>query len=374
MDTLHCTSIQASSQALDSAWPDFPLPLTEAVGVRLDKLLYAGLGSSGQAWFVLDMAATAKVWQPCANFPFAMRKGSVAAAANGKIYVFGGSGRSTEEQSLHQFDSIARYDPQGDCWTELSVPLPVGMLGASAAAIGSFIYIFGGYNKPQFDQFFHAFEAAAQEQQSAMLCAFMDRTIEDFAWNAHAWEFDTKHYSWRDLGEVPHAPNCGSGIIVDGAEIMLANGELKPGLRSTSVKHASVQGGELFWQAEKELPALAQPQEGLAAAFSGKCGKVKIIAGGTHFPGARQRYQSGEKYAHQGLSKRWCDEIYLLRNDSWEFAGRLPQGRASGLAFEVEEGLLLVGGDTQHGQPCLETWLLSYEESIGITISRSKLK
>lgn len=359
---------------LETVWPDFPLALTEAVGVRLGSKLYAGLGSAGQAWFALDILAPDKVWQPCAEFPFALRKGSVAAAANGKIYVFGGCGRSTEQATLHQFDSIASYDPQSDCWTELSVRLPVGMLGASAAAIGSFIYIFGGYNKPQFDQFFHEYEAAAQEQQSALLCAFMARTIEDFAWNAHAWEFNTNHHTWRDLGQVPHMPNCGSGLIVDGADIWLASGELKPGLRTASVKHASVQNGELRWLVEAELPALAQPQEGLAGAYSGKCGMVKLIAGGTNFPGARQRYHGGENYAHQGLSKRWCDEIYILRNDRWELAGRLPQGRASGLVFEVDEGLLLVGGDTQNGQPCLETWLLSYEESKGITISRSKLK
>ena len=373
MDTLHRTSVKEDRHALEFAWPDFPVALTDGVGLRLGDMLFAGLGSAGQAWFALDCMATPKSWQRRAAFPFAVRKGAVAAAANGNIYVFGGSGRSSDAQSLRQFDSVARYDPQTDCWSELPTRLPVGMLGASAAAIGASIYIFGGYNKAQFDQFFREYEAAAETQQPGILHAFMDRTAKDFAWNDHVWEFDTRDFSWHDRGAVPHAPNCGSGIIADGAEILLANGEIKPGLRSASVKHASIHNGELLWRPEKYLPAPNQPQEGIAAAFSGKCGIVKIVAGGTNFIGARSNYQSGIKYAHQGLNKLWRDEIYMLRNEVWEFAGRLPQGRATGLAFEVEQGLLLVGGDTQNGQPCLETWLLSYKESTGITTSSNKL-
>jgi N-acetylneuraminate epimerase len=373
VNTLHRTSVKESGQALEFAWPDFPLALKEAVGVRLGAMLFAGLGSAGQAWFALDTMAPRKTWQPRAAFPFAVRNGAVAAAANGKIYVFGGCGRSTPEQSLRQFDSIACYHPQADCWTELSARLPVGLLGASAAALGSSIHLFGGYNKPQFDRFFTEYEAADQARQPAILHAFMDRRVEDFAWNDHAWEFDTSDHSWHDLGQVPHAPHCGSGIIVDGQEVVLASGEIKPGLRTAGVRQVSIQDGALVWRPEQDLPAPEQPQEGIAVAFSGKCGMVKILAGGTNFMGARHNYQSGKKYAHQGLSKRWRDEIYLLRSDVWELAGRLPQGRATGLAFEVEQGLLLVGGDTQNGQPCLETWLLSYEESTGITISGNKL-
>lgn len=372
VDTYHCTSVKDSDQALACAWPDFPLALTQAVGVRLGSTLFAGLGSAGQAWFALDTTAAAKAWHPRAAFPFAARKDAVAAAANGKIYVFGGSGRSAGAQSLHQFDSIACYDPQTDCWTELSVRLPVGMLGASAATIGSSIYIFGGYNKLQFDQFFQAYEAAAPEQQPTILYAFMDRDAKDFSWNDHTWEFDTRDHSWHDIGQVPHAPNCGSGIIVDGVEFFLASGEIKPGLRTASVKHGAVQNRELMWLADKDLPPSDQSQEGIAAAFSGKCGMVKILAGGTNFIGAHQNYQSGKKYAQRGLNKLWRDEIYMLRNEMWEFSGRLPHGRASGLTFEVEQGLLLVGGDTQNGQPCLETWLLSFHECTGITITGNK--
>ncbi|MGI4717832.1 MAG: YjhT family mutarotase [Janthinobacterium lividum] len=374
VNTLQRRSVAESRPACASAWPDFPLALTEGVGARLDHMVFAGLGSAGQAWLALDTTATSPSWQPRAAFPFAMRKGAAAAAANGNVYVFGGCGRSTQARSLHQFDSIACYDPQADCWTELPTRLPVGMVGASAAAIGSFIYIFGGYDKLQFDRFFQAYESAAPESRPAIFNAFMDREAEAFAWNDRIWEFDTREQRWRDLGQVPHAPNCGSGIIVDGKDVLLGSGEIKPGLRTASVKHASIQDGEVSWREEQDLPAAGQPQEGIAGAFSGKCGIVKILAGGSNFIGARNNYLSGKKHAHQGLSKCWRDEIYVLKSNTWEFAGHLPQGRAHGLAFEVEQGLLLVGGDTQDGQPCPGTWLLSYEESTGVRISSNKLK
>lgn len=374
MSTLQRKFVEETRRACEPAWPDSPLALTEGVGVRVGHMVFAGLGSAGQAWFGLDVTAAAPTWQPRAGFPFAARKGAVAAAANGRVYVFGGCGRSTQAQCLRQFDSIACYDPQADCWTELPARLPVGMVGASAAAIGAFIYIFGGYNQPQFDRFFQEYESAPPELRATIFHAFMDRKAEAFAWNDRVWEFDTLEHRWRDLGNAPHAPNCGSGIIVDGVDIWLASGEIKPGLRTPGVKQARLEGGEVFWQAEKDLPATDQPQEGIAAAFSGRCGMVKIVAGGTNFIGARENYRSGKMYAHQGMSKRWRDEIYVLRSNIWEFAGRLPQGRANGLTFEVEQGLLLVGGDTEDGKPCLGSWLLSYEESTGVRISSNKLK
>lgn len=348
--------------------------MSEAVGVRVGNMLFAGLGSAGHTWHRLNLASARLEWRRCACFPFAPRRGAVAAAAGGKVYVFGGSGRSAEQHSLHQFDSVACYDPDTDCWSELATRLPVGMVGASAAVAGESILIFGGYNKPQFDQFFREYEAASVQSKPAIFAAFLDRKAESFAWNDHIWEFDTRDYRWHDLGQVPHAPNCGSGMIADGAEILLASGEIKPGVRTASVKQATIAPGDVLWRAEKMLPANEQAQEGVAAAFSGKCGKVKILAGGTNFVGARRNYEAGINYAHRDLSKLWRDEIYMLKNDVWELAGRLPQGRANGLTFEVEQGLLLVGGDTQNGQPCLETWLLSYEESSGLTISRSKQK
>lgn len=374
MDILDHTSLEKCRPSGDFAWPDFPLVLKEAVGVRLGQMLYVGLGSAGCGWFALDLSAAAKAWQIRALFPFSARNGAVAAAANGKIYVFGGSGRLTEKHSLHQFDSIACYDPQIDGWSELDVQLPVGMLGASAATVGNSIYIFGGYNKQQFDALFRDCEAACTQQQAEILHAFMDRKAEDFGWNQHVWRFDTDDHSWHDLGRVSYAPNCGSSIIADGSEIWLVSGEVKPGLRTCAVRHVSVDDGQLLWHAAQELPALQQVQEGVAAAFAGKCGRLKLLAGGTNFVGARHNYKSGKMYAHQGLSKLWRDEIYMLRNNKWELAGRLPQGRANGLAVEIEQGLLLVGGDTQNGQPCLETWLLSYRDGSGITISRSELK
>lgn len=370
---MHSTYTAEYLQDQAADWPDFPAPLKEGVGARIGNVLFAGLGTAERRWFSLDIQADVKVWRACAAFPFAVRNGAVAVAALGKVYVFGGCGRAPEQGALHQFDSIACYDPQSDEWSELPVRLPVGLLGASAVVFDHSIYFFGGYNKEQFDQFCREHEAATSEQKAAILWDYMDRSAPEFEWNNTVWKFEIDACCWRDLGRLPHAPTCGSAVIVDGEDVLLVSGEIKPGLRTPAIQRATVRNGVPLWRAEHKLPPCNQPQEGVAAAFAGKCGIVKVVAGGTNFVGARARYASGQAYAHQGLPKLWRDEIYVLRNETWEVAGYLPQGRATGLAFEVEQGLLLVGGDTQNGSPCLETWLLSYDESAGITIQRSKL-
>jgi N-acetylneuraminate epimerase len=86
--------------------------------------------------------------------------------------------------------------------------------------------------------------------------------------------------------------------------------------------------------------------------------KMLVAAGGTHFPGAWQRYAQGQTFAHEGLRKRWLSQIYGLMDDQWRPVGRLPAPRANGISLEVDDGLVLIGGDSDEARPCLDTlWL-----------------
>lgn len=343
------------------AWPDLPLPLSEGVGAQVGNMLYAGLGSTGQAWFGLDATVPNSAWRRLADFPQQALSGAVAVAVNGRVYVFGGI-CTDDDGRTRQSDAIYCYEPVGDRWQQLPGHLPVGLLGASALAVdANTIWFFGGYNKPQFDDFQRAYESAPPEEAEQINQAYMSRSISEFRWNDHVWAYRVDQGEWRDLGSVPHWPNCKSGLISTPDSLFLVGGEVKPGLRALTVKQARRNPGSPCWLAEQALPAIdaTGTQEGIAGAFTGLVGGMPVAAGGTHFPGAWRQYEAGQLFAHAGLRKTWRAEVYAEQQGKWRCVGQLPQARANGLAFQVGEGLLLVGGDTQDGRPCQNTLLLT---------------
>lgn len=82
-------------------------------------------------------AAEGKVWVQKQPMPFA-RAGVSSAVANGKVYVFGGSGGSSS------YNNVQEYDPQTDTW-QAKKNMPTARSGTSSVAVNGKIYVFGGY-------------------------------------------------------------------------------------------------------------------------------------------------------------------------------------------------------------------------------------
>lgn len=362
----------ALSVQLDMSWPDFPVPLREAAGARIGQALYAGLGSAGAAWFRLDLLQRDAGWQRMADFPGAVPSGAAHAATGTALYIFGGCLAADGEHAARQSDAIWRYDSIKDSWSELGVTLPAGLLGAAAVASDAgTILLFGGYNRQQFDAFCSAQAQAGDEvQRAALLRAYMNRPITAFDWNRQVLRFDTASASMHNTGATPFLPTCGAAAMLADGRIVLAGGELKPGLRTPLVWRSSdladMHDGDahrLTWSAQR-LPDTGDgvqhsAQEGVAAAFGGVCGGVALLAGGTNFPGAAHNYEHQQWHAHAGLVKTWRRELYRHDGRQWACIGALPAGRAHGLAFSVGSALLLVGGDTDGGVPIRQTWALT---------------
>lgn len=72
------------------------------------------------------------------------RQEVAVAAANGRVYVFGGISGS------EVLDSVEEYDPVADRWRFVA-PLPEPLHHTAAAAVGDSIYIVGGYHTLAFD-------------------------------------------------------------------------------------------------------------------------------------------------------------------------------------------------------------------------------
>ena len=348
----------------DHAWPAFPVPLREAAGAAIGGMLYAGLGSAGTAWYGLDTARREHGWQRLADFPGAAPAGAACAASGQSVYVFGGA-ITPAGHGTRQSAAVWRYDSIADTWQQLDLQLPLGLLGASALAqADGSITLFGGYHRAQFDAFCLAHAAAGELERPPLLRAYMARPVAAFAWNRHQWRFAPRSASLHDEGALPFAGTCGAVAIAAADGPILASGEIKPGLRTPLAWHARHNAGG--WQ-QCALPETAPgvAQEGVAAAFGGLCGRIPLLAGGTHFIGAQANYAQQQLHAHAGLAKTWRRELYGYEGGRWRQLGLLPAPRAHGLSFQLGQALLLVGGDTDSGTATLETLAITLSNGPG---------
>lgn len=103
----------------------------------------------------------------------------------------------------------------------------------------------------------------------------------------------------------------------------------------------------------QELPAIPDPAyaKGVSAPFCGVAGEVLFVAGGANFP---------DKPLLEGGAKKVYADIWAWRQ-GWVHAGVLPDSTAYGATFQVDDALILAGGND--GRRSLDTvYELSWQE------------
>ena len=362
----------STSVTAQQLWPDLPQPIKNGISAQADNIVYVGLGAAGQSFYAMNTASSHPQWQKLADFIGPTTDQATAAAINGKIYIFSGSGKATvTDKSPIIFDSVYVYDINNNTWSKQNTRTPVGLLGAAAYPLNQTeIAIFGGYNKPQFDQYLSAIttidKQADPKKWQQTVTDFMERAPESYQWNQAIQIYHTDTNSWSTKGTSPYLANCGAALVGDKDRITLISGEIKPGLRTPIVKTVTIKGDDVNWQSLAPLPDAAngQLQEGVAGAYAGTNQGSLIVAGGANFVGARAKAEQGHWFAHDGLRKHWSDDIYTYHGDKWALAStKLPQGLAYGASFSTPAGVLMVGGENAKGQPQAKVYLLRYEQS-----------
>ena len=299
-------------------WPNLPVGVKNGVAGQNGVQVFVGLGSAGDALYILDTSAPEADWKALAAFPGPVPSGAASVVAGGKFYVFSGSGKAiADDVSPIIFTDVYVYDPAGDIWSRLDTKTPVGLLGASAYAIDEDrIAIFGGYNKELFDKYLldvsTTDQKAEPEKWQDIVNAYMGMEPEGYRWNDEVLVYTISTNSWSSLGYNPYLPNCGAALVAEDDGLMLINGEIKPGLRTPQIKQVTFDGDALSWTQLAPVPARPGEdlQEGLAGAYAGYSDGVLLVAGGANFPGARANAFAGKWFAHEGLPKTYNADIY----------------------------------------------------------------
>ena len=92
---------------------------------------------------VLEYDLAADKWTQKKPMPIFADHMTAAAASNGRIYVFGGTGAMRQEDPNATLDTAWEYDPVADTWKALA-KLTAKRTAAAAAEVGGKIYLIGG--------------------------------------------------------------------------------------------------------------------------------------------------------------------------------------------------------------------------------------
>ena len=248
-DKIHTTLLPSLPEPMDN------LSATYAEG----KIYVAGGNRKGKAshsFLMLNLSDVEKGWIQLADFPGAARVQPVLAAqqtAEGmRIYLAGGFQPGDQTTAPEIPTSLLSYQPSTDQWSEESTlpALADGGLrtltgGCAVAWKENKLLLMGGVN---YDRFLAAIDRPRQIAQArangdeplalqleAEAKAYMHHPIDWYQFNTTLLCYDTFNRQWEDLGDHEQLARAGAAAVTFANQLIIVNGELKPGIRTPIV-------------------------------------------------------------------------------------------------------------------------------------------
>jgi cyclically-permuted mutarotase family protein len=247
----------ASKQAVETALPDFPCAVCLGAAAARGNRVYVAGGSGTEALatdiWMLDLDDLSAGWRPLPQLPGG--KGRMQAQAfvqNGDqkltyLFVVGGYAKHADGGWVALTDGYAYNLAQPDdtgVWQPIAAAVPVvkgsdappaaawPLIGAKCVTVGDqHVLFFGGLDAAYFDtnqRKMASLTGAARETQRIAYQSAVPTT-----WNRNVLAYHTVTDRWFELGEVPFAPTvAGAAIKLADGNILLASGEVRPGVRT----------------------------------------------------------------------------------------------------------------------------------------------
>lgn len=259
-------------------------PRSEMPGVTLDGKIYVPGGLDNRIFSTPDLEAydpATDTWQTLSPMP-EFRHHHMAAAFEGKLYVFGGY-----ETSFNTVrDTVFVYDPAEDAWQELD-PMPAPMAAGTALVIEDAIYLVPGIG--------------------------LSHTMP-------LWRFDPAAHSWETLATPAEVRDHSAAVFLDGKIYLLGGRNFEAG------DLASIE----IYDLESDTWSAGTPMNQARAGFRAAVIDEKIyVTGGELLTGTSEALDSME--------------IYDPETDTWTDGSSLPRG-LHGHPMVVLDGVLYILG------------------------------
>lgn len=329
-----CTSPQppsriaasASAQSTDIRIPPLPIALSNnavaslRVGSATRLYSFMGLGAGKthadivRAAFEYDTARG--TWQPLPDVPVSEgRLASVAAAANGAVYLFGGYSVAADGHEVSTPD-VLRFDPTTRTYRSVA-PMPTAVDDSVALVLEDrWIYLFSGWHQ--------------------------DRNLP------LVQVYDTVDDRWAQATEFPGAPVFGHAGALLGRSLLICDGvrlDVIAGKRTFSAspecwRGEIAQGDRLTiaWRRIASHPGA--PRYRMAAGADANNGRL-LFAGGSENP---YNY-NGIGYDGRPSPASARVQAYDLVNERWQELASLPQASMDHRGFPaIDDRHCLIGG------------------------------
>lgn len=226
--------------------PDLPIAVTNTGLTHIGNVVYLVGGdkekSSSDAFYKLDLNVKDPVWQKLPSLPVQLANALVVAQAN-KIFVIGGRTKTPSGISdLHH--TTYAYDFAAGNWQKLA-DISDGKLttnfsaGAGVAVANDLILVTGGDNGAVFHKIENYISQIAkspsQEEKDKLTLEKNKLSINHKGFYKAQLVYNTTKNTWTKLGQLPFPAHVTTTATKWGNDVVLSNGEIKPGVRTPLV-------------------------------------------------------------------------------------------------------------------------------------------
>ncbi|WP_277466166.1 cyclically-permuted mutarotase family protein [Parabacteroides sp. PF5-6] len=240
--------------------PALPVALDNAAAAAIGRSVYVAGGNAdgkpSNALYCLDLQEPAKGWQRLKDFPGPARVQPVwVAQQNGEeatLYLAGGFQPVEGERAAQVPTDLLAYSPSRKTWSEESLlpPLADGALrtltGGIGLAYGDHHLVFAGgvnYNcflaavdRPrQMEEARRNNEAERLNALQTAAAEYMFHPVEWYKFNQDLLIYNTLTREWQTAGPFEPLARAGAGAVWYNQQLIVVNGELKPGVRTPQV-------------------------------------------------------------------------------------------------------------------------------------------
>lgn len=233
--------------------PSLPVGIFNADATIINHIVYITGGSSEgktDILYSLNLNDRRNKWIELKTNLTSERQQPILFSQNGDLYLGGGY----DETEAKAYTDILKFDFAGKEWHHYAdIELDGNMktfVGASCANLGSQSLFLGGVDYHLFSNALQriqrkqrAIESGNQEIVDELNKLGKDYMSQEPAWykfNTALLSFDVQTKKWKSIGRFAQLARAGAGIAINGEEIFVVCGELKPGVRTEEVNKITI--------------------------------------------------------------------------------------------------------------------------------------